>query len=998
MPSVTSRVLLLLILLAAPRALFGLGPDNSVTGEYSLKAWETDDGLPHNSIADIVQRRDGFLWVATQGGLVRFDGLDFKTHRSPLIDGVKSASVVSLLEVDAETMLVASHQSGLLQLRHGQLTVHPLTSEFDPRKKIARLFFEQPGVFWILFADREAWRYENGTVKKFPTPAGARLFWPASFARDTDGNVYLSRGSGVERYDGEALALVPKSPSGSVTIAVARAGGVWVAGGRRLAKLHGETLTAVTAPPPWSGNVSPGVMYEDRRGALWMAPPDQNLVRWKDGVRVEIAAAHLNINALTEDDEGNLWVATGGNGLNRVQQARLMLVAEETNWSNSAGSISEDQNGTLWFANREAVRKITGGQIESLGPDTGWPKKLLPVCPDQAGNLWFGMGPDLYRRKADGSEAPLLVETRPSGSIHVLFCARDGSLWVGRNSGSLRRHLPDGRSETFDGKTGYRGRGVRAIGEDAAGHIWVGTEEGQLFEKTDQGFINRSATMGVPENAIRAIHGDAQGGLWIATAGAGLLVKADGRFVKITEAQGLPDDVISHVLEDDFGWLWLGSRRGICRVLKSDLYDYIGGRSSHIRPITYGRADGLSGISAVGSYQPTAWKTRSGRLWFVTRKGLVTADPAQIESTRRTPPVYLEQVLLDEHPVDLAKTTVLSSARKLEFQFTAPTYMAPERVRFRHRLEGFESDWVESGTRRFATYPALPPGRYVFAVSASSGDREWSAVPATLAFEVLPMWSETWWAQLLALTLLVASLVMLVRFWSHRRLKARLARFEQSQRLELERVRIARDLHDDLGASLTQASMMAEELSEDWSDIPDPKARSAALATRVRTIARDLDAVVWTVSPKNDSLASLSAYLADFAEEYFRTAAPECRTHVDDNIPAAPLSPEIRHHLFMIAKELLNNVLKHARAKKVDLTMRMRGGVFELIVADDGSGFSLATAETSGRNGLANLRARAAEAGCSLEITSAPGGTTATLKLPVNPCIEITDTPHDHET
>jgi signal transduction histidine kinase len=336
--------------------------------------------------------------------------------------------------------------------------------------------------------------------------------------------------------------------------------------------------------------------------------------------------------------------------------------------------------------------------------------------------------------------------------------------------------------------------------------------------------------------------------------------------------------------------------------------------------------------------------------------------------------------------------------RKLEFHFTAPTYLAPERVRFRYRLEGFESAWVESGTRRFATYPALRPGRYVFTVSASNGGHEWSAVPARVALEILPMWWETWWARFLALSVAGVSLVALVRFWSQRRLKARLALFEQNQRLELERVRIARDLHDDLGASLTQASMMAEELSEDGGDSIATKAQSAVLAARVRTIARDLDAVVWTVSPKNDSLASLSAYLADYAEEYFRASPLECRTHVDQNIPAAPLSPEIRHHLFMIAKEVLNNVLKHARAKTVDLTMRMVADVFELIIADNGIGFSTSAAGSSGRNGLRNLHARASESGCSLEIVSTPQGTTATLRLSAKARSKALDISHDLES
>jgi signal transduction histidine kinase len=364
-------------------------------------------------------------------------------------------------------------------------------------------------------------------------------------------------------------------------------------------------------------------------------------------------------------------------------------------------------------------------------------------------------------------------------------------------------------------------------------------------------------------------------------------------------------------------------------------------------------------------------------------------------SDNRLPRVYLDRLIADGRPLDLTHAQISSAARKLEFQFTVPTYLAPERVRFRYRLEGFDSDWVDGDTRRFATYPAPPPGRHVFSVNASYGDLAWSPQIATVAFEVLPLWWETWWARAGMVSAAVVALAMLVRYWSHRRLKADLARLEQNQRLEAERNRIARDLHDDLGASLTQASMMAEELSEDWNDISDPKEQSSLLAQRVRTIARDLDAVVWTVSPKNDLLSSLSAYLTHFAEEYFRRSAIECRAQLAENIPPLPLSPEVRHHLFMIAKELLNNVLKHSKATHVEVTIRMGASGFELIVADNGRGFSLAAAETSDRNGLRNLRSRAAEAGGSLEIASSPRGTTATLHFPVPAAVHSTG-PNGH--
>ncbi len=963
-------------------------------GDYALSVWETDDGLPHNSVAAVVQRADGFLWVATQGGLVRFDGVEFKPIDSPLINGRKSSGVAALIEEDRDTLLLATTQSGLVRWRQGKLSIHPLSTQLGNQPKVIALHREADGVFWVVFNNREVWRWHDGAVEKFAAPPALRAMWPVSFAQNAEGTVFLSRGAGIEAYANGHLRRVPKSPSGLVTIATSAHGGIWVGTGHRLSKWSGDDRSSFD--PPWHGGIAPVAMFEDRHGALWLAAFEQGLIRWQDGKAVVIPISHVNVASLCDDDEGNLWIATNGGGLNRIQPTRLALVTNDPDWTDTvSGSVCEDALGNVWFGNRKGVRKIGANGIEVMNIDAGWSKRAMPIAADAAGNVWFGVESDLYRARADRDEPPIRVGSSEAGPVRAIYPARDGSVWIGRNSGPLMRYQPKGGTDSLDAAAGYGGRQVRSIGEDVHGHIWVGTEEGRLFEWNGARFTEPFASGGLPAYAIRAIYGDSAGNLWIGTAGAGLLIVRNGKLTGIGDDQGLPDSVISQLLEDDSGWIWFGSRRGLFKVPKADLLDCADGKIATVTPTSFGRADGLSGISAVGSYQPTACKTRSGQLYFVTRRGLVRTDPARHEGEHRLPRADLDGVRVDDQPVDLTHPRIRSSARKLEFRFTAPTYLAPERVRFRYRLIGFDSDWMDNGTQRFVTYPGLPPGRYVFTVTASAGDRAWNPQGASLAFTIKPAWWETGWARIVAAALAVTALVMLGRYWSHRRLKSRLARLEQEQRVEQERVRIARNLHDDLGASLTHASMMAEELAEDWTDLPDPQTRSAQLAERVRTIARDLDAVVWTVSPKNDSLASLAAYLSHFAGEYFHHSPIECETRLADDIPAVPLSPEVRHHLFMIAKELFNNVLKHSRAHHVVVTMQMAAGIFELVVGDDGRGFSVAEAEHSHRNGLKNLRARAAEAGGVLDFESTSGGTVATLQFRTKNAGEIVPAPRD---
>ena len=328
----------------------------------------------------------------------------------------------------------------------------------------------------------------------------------------------------------------------------------------------------------------------------------------------------------------------------------------------------------------------------------------------------------------------------------------------------------------------------------------------------------------------------------------------------------------------------------------------------------------------------------------------------------------------------------------MEFEFTAPSFPATENMRFRYRLEGFDGDWTEVGTPRSAIYPRLPAGEFRFQVLACNNDDVWNEAGAALAFTVAPFFWQTWWFRIAALSGFASLVGVIVRRWSNRRLRRELERLEQKAALERERARIARDLHDDLGASLTQVGLMLEELHEQAGPPGEKEAQTGQISSRVRSLARDLDAVVWTVNPRNDTLANLAAYLGQFFLESFRTTATRPRLDMPEELPAQAISPEARHHLFLAAKEAMNNVIKHSQASVVHLKLSIVGGEFELKLEDDGRGFSTADAATSSRQGLKNLRTRLDELGGRCAITSQPGsGTCVCLTVPLrdNPKLRL---------
>jgi signal transduction histidine kinase len=511
---------------------------------------------------------------------------------------------------------------------------------------------------------------------------------------------------------------------------------------------------------------------------------------------------------------------------------------------------------------------------------------------------------------------------------------------------------------------------------------------------------------GLPTHFVRAFHEDPSGIMWIGTT-AGLCLWRDGKLRTVNRTHGLHDESIVQILQDDADNLWLGSNKGIMRVARKELLAVAEGQKSSLEFFACGRGEGMLSEQCSGGFWPSAVKTRNGKLCFPTARGLVVVDPAHLKLTMDTnpPPVYIEEVrangklIAQPYSTPGGGTSKSSAAplvlppgtRRLEFDFTAPSLTAPERVRFKYRLESFDSDWTDAANSRSAVYPNISSGRYRFHVLACNADGAWNDAGHALAFRIATPFWQTWWFLGMVGVATVGLVGGGVRVVAVRNLHRRLRRLEEAHAIEKERMRIAQDMHDEIGGKLSRISFLSDMARHNVPDGSKAGHQIEEVSEAAREVIRTVDEIVWAVSPRNDTLESVVHYICRHAEEFFELTSVELELDLPRDFPACRLSAEVRHNLFCAVKEALNNVLKHAAASRVRIAFVVSDISFRIIVTDDGRGFSrngesesgLATAGRVG-NGMLNMRERLQSVHGTFEIQSDPGkGTRVDFDLPL---------------
>jgi len=610
---------------------------------------------------------------------------------------------------------------------------------------------------------------------------------------------------------------------------------------------------------------------------------------------------------------------------------------------------------------------------------------------DSSGQVWAGtLGRGLLRF----SEGLFLNATeggflRRDREVCALFEDSLKRLWVGTPDGLACND--QGRWSFYTPRDGLAGSFVRAIAEGPDRAIWIGTErggisvfrEGRFLTKTNQTPGHSPALAAFPTTTVSCLLWDTNQVLWAGTS-LGLARFDNLSWTFYTNQPGLSGPNIGYLLDDEQGCLWLGSNLGLMRVPKAALNGYAKGMVSEIPVRFYSKADGLPTREASQGSQPAACRSSNGTLWFSTIKGLVYVHPGRMKQNTNPPPVIIEAVAVENRMVTSSglrakipdSLTIPAGRENLDIFFTSFNLSAPDQGQFRYQLKGFErTSTLIPGDIRSVHYTKLPHGEYIFEITACNEDGVWNSAGSPIGIIVLPPFWKTWWFITLVVLSVLATVSGLVYFISTQRLQRQLAEMHQKEALERERARIARDLHDQLGANLTQVALLGE-LAETDKDLPgEVESHAKQISSTARETTRALDEIVWTVNPSNDTLEGLGNYICKYAQDYLETAGIKCRLDVPPQLPASPISPELRHNVFLVAKEALNNLVKHSAATEAHVRLAVDPAHFSLDIEDNGKGLPPG-AHDKGRHGLKNMRRRMEEVQGTFEITCPTGGGT----------------------
>jgi ligand-binding sensor domain-containing protein/signal transduction histidine kinase len=985
--------------------LAGVAPasERFIDPAFLLRNWDLDDGLPSTRISAVARTADGYVWLATFNGLARFDGVRFSRFASENTPAFHNNQVASLL-VDREGALwVGTYQGGLLKhAGDGFVAVDLPDAEGAAVKALAQ---DREGTIWIGTSGGALMRFGQGTVRTVGEAEGWSSTNTTKLLCDGAGRLWAVAGQRLLRFEagrwGWPAEMEP--PEHAVqAVAVSADGGLWVATlsgteadnrGARIRKLKAGRWEPELEPYPWPQDSSRSrvrALYEDREGRLWCGTAGRGVfLRLPDGSWQQLAPeaplVQLDTLCLAEDEGGVIWIGTRTEGLYQARP-RLVRTLHMPDGASESEIVSAcvTRDGGVWGGTDGAgLFRWRGNEVRQYGLDQGLGDlRVATLLEDSRSNLWAGTYGGLYRLRGDRFEAAAGSAALRSPTFALLE-DRQGRLWAG----SIGRLVcVENGHATVHGRDEGLGSGrVRAMAEDADGALWVALDGAGLYRRRGVHFEHQQPRVwadGHPvlrwpgEDCIRAVHFDADGSLWLATSGFGLHRLSEGVLQQWEWGpDGLPSSHQMALLEDRRGNLWLSSENGIFGLSKKALEHYRRGRNPALTPWRLTPDEGLSHKVCSGIGQPTAAQSPDGRMWFPDGIALATFDPEAIPRGVRTWPPLVEETVVDGRPLAPERDGVLrakSGARSYQIHFSSPNILAPGRLRFRYKMDGLDKDWLEAGSERTAQFNRLAPGRYRFRVEASGPDQAWQPAASPLRVEVMPRFYERTSVQLAAGLALLAAVAGIALASERARSRRRLERLKLQQSMDQERQRIAADIHDELGAGLTEISLLGDGLRRDSQRVTSAEEVARQISTRARALTRSMDEVVWAINPRNDTLESFLTYLNHFAQEYLNRAGVRCRFDLPMELPELPLSSEARHHLYLASKEVLHNIVKHAGATEVWIRLGLDGRGFTLEIEDNGKGFDPAVPPRRG-NGLANMRLRLEELRGQCLIDTAPG-------------------------
>ncbi len=737
--------------------LFALDPGKPIH-QFHQTTWTSNEGLPQNSIYTMVQTRDYYLWLGTQEGLIRFDGIRFEIFDTKNTPAIRHNWIMCLYEDRDGTLWAGTNGGGLISYRNGAWQNYSiregLSSDF-----VWSVVQDRDGALWV-GTNRGLNKFINGQFKVFTTRDGLCHDMVRSVIEDRRGALWIGTHVGISRYyEGrfENFTVLNGLTNNAVAVCYEdRSGIIWAGtyggGLNRFADGRWSALTVKSGLP--SDMVA--ALFEDRNGSLWIGTRG-GVSRYVNGAFSNYTVSHglsnNHIRKFLEDHEGNLWIGTDGGGLNRLRDSKCVTYSTRQGLSyNIVRCVYEDRHGSVWIGTSGGgLNQLKDGNFRTYTTRDGLSGNIVwSVCEDSKGRLWVGTDGNGLNRFSHGRFTSYHMKDGLSNEFIRSICTdKDDNVWIATLNGL--NYFKNGTFTVYNTDNGLSNNTVLSVYADREGTVWAGTNGGGLnYLKNGQWSVFNTQN-GLSNDIVLCTFIDEENTLWVGTDGGGLNRLKDGRWTHYTTDHGLYDNLIFCILEDHKGNLWMSCNRGIFEVPKKELDDFSSGRIRQIRSVIYTHADGMMSPECCGRNQPSGWKMNDGKLLFPTVMGAVMVDPDNLKNNLLPPPVHIEKIISDEMAVsgDITRDSLPvifgPGAEKLEIHFTALSFVISEKVRFMYKLEGFDRNWVDAGSRRVAYYTNLPPGEYQFRVKACNNDGVWNETGASRSVHLKPFVYQTIW-------------------------------------------------------------------------------------------------------------------------------------------------------------------------------------------------------------------------------------------------------------